>query len=191
MDIRITQTPLPGCFLIRLPEQKDIRGRFVKLFNEDTFRDNGLETAFPEVFFSVSRKGVLRGLHFQTPPWDHVKLVCCLDGHILDAVVDLRCGSPMYGRFATFELSANEAAMLYIPSGMAHGYYVRSETAMVFYQVSKPYAPDHDKGILWCSAGIPWPSAVPVLSARDELLPALEQFDNPFKFTDQFMDQGG
>jgi dTDP-4-dehydrorhamnose 3,5-epimerase len=185
MNICITQTPLPGCFLIGLPEQKDIRGRFVKLFHEDTFRENGLETTFPEIYFSVSRQGVLRGLHFQTPPRDHVKLVCCLDGHILDAVVDLRRGSPMYGRCVTFELSAHEAAMLYIPSGMAHGYYVKSKTAMVLYQVSTAYAPDHDKGILWCSAGIPWPSAVPVLSARDESFPALDTFDSPFKFTDQ------
>ena len=185
MDIRINQTPLPGCFLIHLPEQKDLRGRFVKLFHENTFRDNDLETAYPEVYYSLSRQGVLRGLHFQTPPADHVKLVHCLEGHILDAVVDLRRGSPMYMQHATFELAEHEAVMLYIPRGMAHGFCVESETALVLYQVSTVYSPDHDKGILWNSAGIAWPSSSPVLSERDKSFPPLTVFDSPFTFSDQ------
>jgi dTDP-4-dehydrorhamnose 3,5-epimerase len=185
MDIRINQTSLPGCFLINLPRQKDLRGFFVKLFHEDTFRDNNLETDFPEVYYSLSRHGVLRGLHFQTPPKDHVKLIYCLEGHILDAVVDLRRDSPMYGCYAAFELTGDEAAMLYVPQGLAHGFYVISEIAMILYQTSTAYAPDHDTGILWNSAGIPWPSSAPVLSERDQSFPPLAAFESPFKFSNK------
>src|SRR5271157_5328180 len=103
MDIHIIPTPLPGCFLVSLPEQKDRRGNFVKLFHEESFRKKNLETHFPELYYSISRHGVLRGLHFQMPPREHVKLVYCLEGLIFDAVVDLRLSSPAYGQCATFE----------------------------------------------------------------------------------------
>ena len=182
MNIRIIHTPLPGCFLVGLPEQRDRRGSFVKLFHEQSFREEELETHFPETYYSTSCRGVLRGLHFQLPPREHVKLVYCLDGLIFDAVVDLRRGSPTYGQFATFELSGREATMLYIPLGMAHGFYVQSDSAMVLYNVSTTYSPAHDAGILWNSAGIPWPSLSPILSARDDTFPALTDFNTPFIF---------
>jgi len=185
MNIHIIHTPLPGCFLVTLPEQKDHRGSFVKLFHEASFREKNLETSFPESYYSVSGHGVLRGLHFQLPPWEYVKLVYCLEGHILDAVVDLRHGSPTYGQCATFELKGTEAVMLYIPIGMAHGFYVKSEFALVLYKVSTSYSPAHDSGILWNSAGIPWPSATPILSPRDESFLPLADFNSPFKYTDQ------
>jgi dTDP-4-dehydrorhamnose 3,5-epimerase len=182
MNMDLVKTPLPGCFLVGLPEQKDHRGSFVKLFHEASFRANNLETFFPESYYSISRRGVLRGLHFQLPPVEHVKLVYCLEGQVLDAVVDLRKGSPTYGQCATFELSGPDAAMLYVPVGMAHGFYVKSESALVLYKVSTTYSPAHDAGILWSSAGIPWPSGSPVLSGRDETFPALADFHSPFIF---------
>ena len=182
MNLHVTETSLPGCFLVTLPEQKDLRGRFVKLFHEASFRENRLETFFPESYYSVSHQGVLRGLHFQIPPQAHVKLVYCLEGHIMDAVVDLRRGSPTYGQFAAFELSDKDAAMLYIPIGMAHGFYVKSLSALVLYKVSTVYSPAHDSGILWNSAKIPWPSATPILSGRDESFPSLADFKSPFIF---------
>jgi len=182
MNLRLAQTPLPGCFLVSLPEQKDRRGSFVKLFHEASFRENGLETFFPEAYYSVSGRGVLRGLHFQLPPREHVKLVYCLEGRILDAVVDLRHGSPTYGQQATFALSGAEAAMLYIPAGLAHGFYAQSASALVLYKVSSVYSPAHDAGILWSSAGIPWPSAAPILSERDESFGPLADFDSPFHY---------
>lgn len=185
MKIDLVKTSLPGCFLVALPEQKDERGSFVKLFHEASFRGNNLETSFPESYYTVSGHRVLRGLHFQLPPWDHVKLVYCLEGQILDAVVDLRRGSPTYGQFATFELSGREAVMLYIPRGMAHGFYVKSESALVLYKVSTCYSPAHDSGILWSSAGIPWPSAAPILSSRDESFLTLAGFDSPFIFREE------
>lgn len=180
MNIRIDETPLPGCFLISLTEQKDKRGSFVKIFHAETFGENGLETIFPEEYYSISLRGVLRGLHFQSPPQEHVKLVYCLEGVIFDAVVDIRQNSPTYGKFNTFTLNSDEAKLLYIPPGMAHGYFVQSDSALVLYKVSTIYSPAHDTGILWNSAGIPWPTPSPVVSARDEAFPALAHFESSF-----------
>lgn len=182
MNIRINETPLPDCFLISLPEQKDKRGNFVKIFDAETFGEKGLETIFPEEYYSISRRGVLRGLHFQIPPQEHVKLVCCLEGIIFDAVVDLRRASPTFCQFNTFALKGNEANLLYIPPGMAHGFLAQSETALVLYKVSTVYSPAHDMGILWSSVGIPWPTPNPVVSARDEAFPTLLCFETPFAY---------
>ncbi len=182
MDIQIKETSLPGCLLISLPEQKDKRGNFIKIFHAETFRKNGLKTIFPEEYYSISRRGVLRGLHFQVPPQEHVKLVYCLEGVIFDAVVDLRRNSPTVGKFATFTLKGDEANLLYIPPGMAHGFLVQSESALVLYKVSTVYSPAYDTGILWNSAGVPWPAKNPVVSARDQAFPTLYRFESPFVY---------
>ncbi len=182
MNIRINETTLPGCFLISLPEQKDKRGNFVKIFHEETFGEKGLETIFHEEYYSFSHRGVLRGLHFQVPPQEHVKLVYCIEGVIFDAVVDLRRNSPTFGKFNTFTLNGDEANLLYIPPGMAHGFLVQSQSALVLYKVSTVYSPAHDTGILWNSAGIPWPTQNPLVSVRDEAFPALACFESPFVY---------
>ena len=182
MNILINQTPFPGCFEIILPFHTDERGDFVKIFHEDAFRQRGLETHFPEEYYSLTRQGVLRGMHFQLPPHDHIKLVCCPYGEIFDAVVDLRVGSPTYGQYATFDINPKIAKLLYIPSGLAHGFYVLSESAFVLYKVSTVYSPDHDTGILWNSANIPWPDTNPIISARDKAFPPLSNFKSLFVF---------
>ena len=119
-------------------------------------------------------------MHFQLPPMDHVKMVYCVEGKVLDAVVDLRKGSPTYGRFDLFELSAAKANSLYIPKGMAHGFCVRSERAIMVYKVSTVHSPAHDAGLLWNSMEIPWPIAEPILSERDAAFPRLDTFVSPF-----------
>ncbi|MFE4105276.1 dTDP-4-dehydrorhamnose 3,5-epimerase [Almyronema epifaneia] len=181
MDIK--PTPIPGCYEIHPRIFTDQRGSFVKTFHQDIFRQHGLETHFAEEYYSHSRQNVLRGLHFQLPPQDHVKLVYCTAGEVLDAVVDLRLGSPTYGQFATFSLSAENAIALYMPKGLAHGFYAVSEQATMLYRVSTVYSPEHDAGIRWDSAGIPWPSAVPILSSRDQTFPTLADFASPFVFS--------
>lgn len=160
----------------------DARGRFVKVFHEQAFAAQGLETNFAEEYYSVSYKNVIRGMHFQLPPMDHVKMVYCVEGEVMDAVIDLRVGSPTYGQYALFELSAAKANSIYIPKGMAHGFCARSEQAIMVYKVSTIYSPVHDAGVLWNSAGIPWPTTEAVLSARDQGFPALEQFESPFSY---------
>jgi len=109
-----------------------------------------------------------------------VKLVYCIEGLIQDAALDLRVDSPTFGRNTLVELSAREGNMLYIPSGLAHGFCTRSETAVVAYKASTPHSPEHDHGILWNSAGIPWSENSPLLSERDLALPPFRGFQTPF-----------
>jgi dTDP-4-dehydrorhamnose 3,5-epimerase len=176
----VEETALQGCVRILPVVREDSRGVFIKTFHVEVFRQLGLPTSFAEEYFSVSRRGVLRGLHFQTPPMDHEKIVCCAEGEVTDAVVDLRRSSPTYGKYALFHLKSSEGTMLYIPKGMAHGFYTRSSTALMLYQVTSVYAPACDAGIRWDTAGIPWDVEHPILSERDQSFPALADFVSPF-----------
>ncbi len=180
MQITVMETAIAGCYEILPKVVGDTRGSFVKTFHAETFSNYGLCTDWPEEYFSISRRGVLRGLHFQTPPHHHDKLVYCVEGAVLDAVVDLRKGSPSFGNHLVLELTADKANMLYIPNGIAHGFYVVSDSATMMYKVSSMYAPEHDTGIRWNSAGIGWPDAKPIVSARDAGLPAFCAFESPF-----------
>lgn len=182
MQITIRKTPIPGCREISTRILRDLRGVFVKTFHDEVFKEQGLTTDWREEYYSISRRGVLRGLHFQIPPHDHEKLVYCTAGTVFDAVVDLRNGSPSFGRHHVMELSAERGNMLYIPRGLAHGFYVTSDSATMMYKVSTVYAPEFDTGILWNSSEIPWPEEKPELSARDAEFPALENFSSPFIF---------
>jgi dTDP-4-dehydrorhamnose 3,5-epimerase len=159
---------------------EDTRGRFVKVFHQGAFAELGLETNFAEEYYSVSRQGVIRGMHFQTPPMDHVKVVYCTQGAVFDVVVDLRRGSPTYGQAVTFSLCAEDGNFVYIPKGMAHGFCVVSESATLVYKVSTVYAPEQDAGILSSSVNVEWPVHAPVMSNRDLEFPSLSQFESPF-----------
>lgn len=178
--MNIIETTIPGCFEIHPDVIKDERGTFIKTFHQDIFSKHGLTTDFAEEYYSYSKKGVLRGFHFQLPPHDHVKIVYCVSGTIMDAIIDLRKGSPAYGQHAVFELSGEKANALYLEKGIAHAFYVVSDFAIVMYKVTTVYAPAHDAGILWDSAGVPWPDDMPVLSGRDKSFPPLSQFESPF-----------
>lgn len=180
--MKITEIRIPGCYEITPLVLRDERGAFVKTFHHKVFSGHGLTTDWREEYYSTSHHGVLRGLHFQLPPHDHDKMVYCLTGRVLDAVVDLRKGSPTYGRYALLELDAENANMLYIPRGLAHGFYVLSDSATMLYKVSSVHAPEHEAGILWSSVGIPWATGSPCLSQRDTLLPTFERFSSPFQY---------
>jgi len=186
--MKIEPTLLPGCYRIQPRVLDDHRGHFVKTFQASIFRAHGLEDRFTETFYSVSRKGVLRGFHFQTPPHAHAKLVHCTAGAVLDAVVDIRRGSPTAGRFFTLELTAEQATMLYIPAGFAHAFYALTDHAAVAYQVTTEFAPDHDAGVRWDSFGIPWPDCAPILSAKDLALPHWRDYATPFTMADALRD---
>jgi dTDP-4-dehydrorhamnose 3,5-epimerase len=182
MDIQIRKTFLPGCLLIRLPAVNDKRGTFVKIFHAEAFKRKKLETYFPEEYYSFSYKRVIRGLHFQVPPYEHTKLVCCINGIIFDAIVDLRKGSPTFNQYMTFILKGDDPNLLFIPPGLAHGFLVQSEYAIMLYKVSSQYSPMHDRGILWNSVRIPWPVTSPIVSERDQSFPELMNFKTPFVF---------
>jgi dTDP-4-dehydrorhamnose 3,5-epimerase len=178
--VNVAETSLRGCFELRPEIREDVRGRFVKTFSRELFARLGLSVDFVEQFYSVSRKGVLRGLHFQLPPRALDKLVTCIEGKVLDVLLDLRRGSGTYGRHIVLELSAETANEVYIPAGLAHGFYTLSERATLLYGTTCAYSPEHDTGIRWDSAGIPWPDAQPIVSPRDAALPALADFLSPF-----------
>ena len=179
--MRVEQTAIKGCYQIFPHVRKDNRGIFVKTFHKEIFDTHGLITEFAEEYYSVSHKGVLRGMHFQTPPHQHVKLVYCLAGKVFDAIVDLRVGSPTYHKSCTFDLNSEQSNMLYIAPGVAHGFYSITEDVIMQYKVSSAYAPDCDNGIRWNSADIIWPDSTPIISKRDQNFPNLQDFCSPFQ----------
>lgn len=178
MEIR--ETRLAGCCTVHPVVRPDERGVFVKTYLESAFTAAGLPTRFPEHFYSRSGQGVVRGLHFQTPPAAQDKVVSCVDGEVLDVVVDLRAGSPTYGEHLTFRLTAQEWTAVFVPVGFAHGFAALSPTATVAYLATAEYQAGTDGGVRWDSAGIRWPFDEPVVSARDAGLPALADFRTPF-----------
>lgn len=180
--MNVTSADMPGVYEIHPDHRKDSRGCFVKTFHKHLFAAHGLEVNWAEQYYSVSRKGVLRGLHFQLPPHDHAKMVYCVRGSVFDVVVDLRRGSPTYGKHVTFELSPDDANLVYIPHGCAHGFQVMSKEAILVYNVTTVYAAEHDAGIRWDSARVEWPLPNPILSPRDRSLPGLSEFKSPFVF---------
>ena len=179
--MKLVKTQINGCFELQPKIFDDERGRFVKTFNKTEFDSFELETRFQEQFYSVSKKNVIRGMHFQLPPFDQVKLVSCLQGAVFDAVIDLRVDSSTYGKSQTFELTAVKANSIYIPKGLAHGFYTLSDEAVLLYNVSTVYSSEYDAGILWNSGDIVWPTLDPILSARDQNFSSLGKFTSPFK----------
>ena len=175
-----TETGIPGCVLIRPRVFVDARGRLVKTFHADFFAELGLQTDFREEYYSVSHEGVLRGLHFQLPPHDHVKCVTCLQGSLFDVVVDLRTQSPTFKQHYTVTLDDADCALLYIPPGLAHGFYTLSESAIFLNRTTTVYDADTDTGIRWDSCGIDWPDTAPILSDKDREMIALDEFTSPF-----------
>jgi len=173
-------TAIRGCFEIQPRCFDDARGRFVKVFHKEYFAKLDLETDFAEEFYSKSHKGIIRGMHFQTPPEEHVKMVYCVQGEVFDVVLDLRVGSPTYGKAISFCLSADTGNYLYISKGLAHGFCATSDLATLIYKVSTVYAPHHDSGVLWSSIDIDWPTTSPVVSERDARFISFSEFSSPF-----------
>ena len=164
----------------------DARGWFVETYNRDTIAALGITCTFVQDNHSLSRPAfTLRGLHFQAPPRAQDKLVRCVRGRIFDVAVDVRRGSPTWGRWVGAELSADNGHQLFIPVGFAHGFLTLEPDCEVVYKCSDTYAPDADGGIAWDSVGIAWPlppGNVPELSAKDRRQPALDDFDSPFPY---------
>lgn len=164
----------------------DARGWFTETYNRDTFAGLGIDVTFVQDNHSLSAPAfTLRGLHFQTQPRAQDKLVRCIRGRIFDVAVDLRNGSPTYGQWVGAELSAENGDQLFVPVGFAHGFLTLEPDCEVSYKCSDTYAPEHDGGIRWDSAGIDWPmpaGTVPELSGKDQVQPLLADFDSPFPY---------
>ena len=180
--IAVVKTEIPGCFELRPTVIRDNRGFFAKVFHRPLWKDLGLRTDFAEEYATYSLPWTLRGLHFQLPPMAHDKVVFCLRGNAFDVAVDLRQGSPAYGRNVSVNLSSMQSNALYIPAGVAHGFCVTGDEALLYYKLTTVYSPEHDAGIRWDSADVAWPMTDPTVSQRDQNLPRFEDFDSPFTF---------
>lgn len=184
MPFEFKRLELPDLFLVRAKAFPDERGYFVETYKQADFKANGIPPVFVQDNFSFSRRGVLRGLHYQKEPKAQGKLVSVLSGEIFDVAVDLRRGSPTYGKWIGVTLRAGEHQMLYVPEGFAHGFQALTEDVRVAYKVTCEYAPQEDRGIAWNDPdlGIEWPIPEPVLSQKDGSFPRLKDADNTFEY---------
>ena len=185
--MEIIKTDIDGPLIIEPKVFGDSRGYFFESFNAKEFREKtGLDITFVQDNESMSSYGVMRGLHFQRPPYTQSKLVRCVRGRVLDVAVDIRKGSPTYGQHIAVELTEENHRQCFIPKGFAHGFAVLSETAVFQYKCDNFYAPQADGGIsiLDSSLGIDWriPADKAVLSDKDLRHPLLKDFETPFAY---------
>ncbi|HEX9989110.1 MAG TPA: dTDP-4-dehydrorhamnose 3,5-epimerase [Chloroflexia bacterium] len=169
-----TETALKGAYIIDVEKLEDERGFFARSWCAHEFEEHGLNARLAQCNVSYNhKKGTVRGMHYQTVPFEEVKLVRCTRGAIYDVIIDLRPGSPTYKQWISVELTMDNHKMLYVPEGFAHGFQTLEESSEVFYQMSEFYAPGHAKGIRWDDPafGVRWPLEVQVISARDRQYP--------------------
>lgn len=182
----ITATEIPEVLLVAPKRHGDARGFFSEVYKESVFAEYGFEENFIQDNHAYSAEaGVLRGLHYQSPPFAQDKLVRVVRGSIFDVAVDIREGSPNFGKWVGVELSAENWKQLLVPKGFAHGYLTLEQDTEVVYKVSNPYAPDCDKGVLWDDAdiAIEWPLDVePILSEKDKVQPLLKNLTLEFNY---------
>ena len=183
MSFRFTPLELPGLVLIEETRRGDARGFFAETWRDSAFRAAGIPGPFVQDNHARSARGVLRGLHYQLPPAAQGKLIRVVTGEVFDVAVDLRKGSPTYGRWKGVRLSGDAGGLLWVPPGFAHGYVVLSESADFTYKVTAEFAPDLDRGVRWDdpAIGIDWPVREPILSEKDRAQPTLEAAEKTFR----------
>jgi dTDP-4-dehydrorhamnose 3,5-epimerase len=177
------RTGIDGLYLITPKVFKDQRGFFLESYSEKIFKSVGIANVFVQDNHSRSESsGVLRGLHFQKPPFAQCKLIRVVRGSIFDVAVDLRKNSPTFGKWLGFELTSDNFNMLFVPQGFAHGFCTLVPGTEVQYKVDNFYSPEHDSGIRWNDPdlNIPWPVQEPVLSPKDAVLPFFKELNSPF-----------
>ncbi|KAF1686125.1 dTDP-4-dehydrorhamnose 3,5-epimerase [Pseudoxanthomonas broegbernensis] len=173
--MRLVQTDLPGCVVVEPAVFGDARGFFYEAWNAQRYAGHGLPGSFVQSNVSSSSRGVLRGLHYQWPN-PQGKLVSVLEGEVYDVAVDIRRGSPHFGRWTAAVLSGENKRQFWIPEGFAHGFLVLSEQALFSYLCTAPYDKAADAGIRWNDAaiGVDWPESAPLLSDKDAAAPFLD-----------------
>ncbi|CAM4470987.1 dTDP-4-dehydrorhamnose 3,5-epimerase [Paenibacillus tarimensis] len=181
----VRQTKLPGAYLIEPTVHGDHRGFFMESYNDQLFRENGIKYSFVQDNHSLSvEAGVLRGLHYQLSPKAQTKLVRVTAGAIYDVIVDIRKGSPSFGKWQGFILTASNKRQLLVPQGFAHGFCTLVPNTEVLYKVDELYSPEHDRGIAWDDPGlsIDWPVSKPTLSEKDTKHPVLADAEMNFEY---------
>lgn len=180
--MRVEKTELPGVLILTPARFGDQRGFFSESWNRQRMEEHGITLDFVQDNHSMSEKtGTLRGLHFQAPPHAQDKLVRCGRGALFDVAVDVRSGSPTYGKWVGVELSFENGKQLLVPAGFLHGFVTLQPMTEIVYKCSDYYNASADGAVRWDSCGIDWPlSGDPILSAKDEAAVALADFDSPF-----------
>lgn len=176
--MNIIETKLPGVLILEPDVYPDDRGYFLETFSSTRYEQAGIPGPFVQDNISFSKRGILRGLHFQYPQ-SQGKLIQVLSGEVMDIVVDIRMGSPTYSQWIGEVLSESNHRQIYVPPGFAHGYCVTGETAFFSYKCTDFYNPATEHGIIWNDPdiGIEWPIARPVLSKKDAVYPALKDLE--------------
>ena len=174
--MKINSTKLEGVFIIDNFNATDERGSFIKTFNSNTFKENGLVFEIRESYYSVSNKNVIRGMHFQLPPNDHEKLVYVTKGSIIDVVLDLRKNSKTYKQHISINLSKDNNKSIFIPRGLAHGFKSLECGTITVYNVSSGYNSESDNGVKFDSFGFDWKVNNFIMSVRDKSFQSLDLF---------------
>jgi dTDP-4-dehydrorhamnose 3,5-epimerase len=184
--MKFIKTEIPDVYIIEPSVFGDNRGYFLESFNLERFEENVYPIKFVQDNESKSSKGVLRGLHFQKPPFNQAKLVRCIEGSVMDVAVDIRKGSPTYGQHVAVELTGENKRQLFVPRGFAHGFSVLSDTAVFAYKVDNIYAPESDSGIRYddTELNIDWgfSNKEVQLSEKDKNLVNFIDLDSPFNY---------
>ena len=187
--MEVLTTDIEGVYIIKPRVFGDARGYFFESYSKREFEEKVGKVDFVQDNESMSKKGVMRGLHFQRPPYAQSKLVRCVKGSVLDVAVDIRKGSPTYGKHVAVELTEDNHLQFFIPKGFAHGFVVLSDVAVFQYKCDNFYHPEADGGIsiLDDSLGIDWKKSTQnaILSEKDTKHPLLKDFDSPFDFNDK------
>jgi len=177
--MQFNELDIPGVLFIENFINKDDRGVFIKPFTSSIYKNNNLYFEIKEIYFSISKKNVIRGMHFQKPPMDCSKLIFITRGKIIDVLLDLRESSPTYKQYIDLTIDSSNNAIL-IPPGIAHGFLSLENETTVIYNQSKPYSNNHDEGILWDSFGYNWDVENPIISDRDKNFNPLTHYNTPF-----------
>jgi dTDP-4-dehydrorhamnose 3,5-epimerase len=180
--MQIKTTPIAGLLIIEPQVFKDDRGYFYESYNKEKMLAAGIDLAFVQDNQSLSQKGIVRGLHFQAPPFAQGKLVRVIQGAVMDVAVDIRKDSPTYGEHFSIELTAENKTMFYIPPGFAHGFETLSDNTLFLYKCTDVYNKASEGGLLWNdeTLGIKWQTTAPIISDKDRVLPTINQFTSPF-----------
>lgn len=180
--MEVIKTKIEGLLIINPKVFADARGYFFESYNETVFKQNGIEANFVQDNQSLSNTGVLRGLHFQAPPFDQGKLVRVINGAVLDVAVDIRKNSSTYGEYVAMELTEENKTMFYIPPGFAHGFLTLRDNTIFSYKCTNVYNKASEGCILWNDKdiNINWKISNPILSEKDLVGTPLKEFTSPF-----------
>ena len=178
--MKLIKTFIEGLYILQSDIFKDNRGKFIKIYSEEILKNFGLNIEIKESYYSISQQSVIRGMHFQKPPYEHIKLIFVTNGSILDVVLDIRKNSSTFGKYFSITLKANDGKILIIPKGLAHGFKSLEDNTIVHYMQSTCYAKDYDDGIRYDSFGFDWNCKNPILSNRDLIFKQFSDYESPF-----------